>query len=261
MSSKSSPSTHHKKTPELITFDHLRKCVGWIAFLLPVLVTCGYMVTVGEFRLLGSISAYYFTPMRSLFVGALCMVGIFLYAYRGYTRKETILFRIAAGLAVAIALFSMNPDHYCDDLSDFSNNFCNPCFNFEIPFNNKQLLIHRSYFGLIHDFAAGLLFILLGYVSHNLFTRTHDSPDKKPNLRDVHNVHKRNRNRIYTVCGIIIWVSLGIYALFELLLPYIPGLQVINNIHPLLIVETTCLWAFGVSWLVKGFRPILGGKG
>ncbi|WP_238529224.1 hypothetical protein [Dietzia alimentaria] len=52
-----------------------------------------------------SISAFYYTPARGLFVGTLVAIGVALVAYRGYTRGENRLLNAAGTLAIVAALF------------------------------------------------------------------------------------------------------------------------------------------------------------
>lgn len=52
-----------------------------------------------------SISAFYYSPARGLFVGTLVAIGVALVAYRGYTRGENWLLNMAGTLAVVVALF------------------------------------------------------------------------------------------------------------------------------------------------------------
>ena len=54
---------------------------------------------------MGSISGFYYTPARGLFVGILVAIGVALVAYRGYTRGENRLLNAAGSLAVVVALF------------------------------------------------------------------------------------------------------------------------------------------------------------
>lgn len=51
-----------------------------------------------------SLSAFYYTPARGLFVGTLVAIGVALVAYRGYTRGENRLLNAAGVLAVVVAL-------------------------------------------------------------------------------------------------------------------------------------------------------------
>jgi hypothetical protein len=51
----------------------------------------------------GSISAYYFTPARAVFVGALCALGACLIIYRGNTDPEDIALNASGALAFVVA--------------------------------------------------------------------------------------------------------------------------------------------------------------
>lgn len=52
-----------------------------------------------------SISVFYYSPARGLFVGTLVAIGVALVAYRGYTRGENWLLNVAGTLAIVVALF------------------------------------------------------------------------------------------------------------------------------------------------------------
>lgn len=52
-----------------------------------------------------SLSAFYYTPARGLFVGTLVAIGVALVAYRGYTRGENWLLNAAGVLAIVVGLF------------------------------------------------------------------------------------------------------------------------------------------------------------
>ena len=54
--------------------------------------------------LLGSISAYYYTPVHAVFVGALVAIGITLVALKGRDPVEDLLFNLAGMLAPIVAL-------------------------------------------------------------------------------------------------------------------------------------------------------------
>jgi hypothetical protein len=52
----------------------------------------------------GSISAYYYTPVHALFIGALVSIGVTLVAMRGKNSVEDLLFNVAGVLAPIVAL-------------------------------------------------------------------------------------------------------------------------------------------------------------
>lgn len=57
----------------------------------------------------GSISAYYYTPVRSVFVGGLVAIGVSLIAIKGSTDWEDILLNLAGVLAPIVAFVPTSP--------------------------------------------------------------------------------------------------------------------------------------------------------
>lgn len=53
----------------------MRKAVGWIGTLLPVVLITGNVILFTA-SLPGSMSGYYYTHMGDVFVGALCAIGV-----------------------------------------------------------------------------------------------------------------------------------------------------------------------------------------
>ena len=64
----------------------LRKAVGWIGILLPFALMLGGFLIFKEEIIQESISHYYYTGMRDVFVGALCAVALFMFFYSGYNK-------------------------------------------------------------------------------------------------------------------------------------------------------------------------------
>lgn len=58
---------------------------------------------------LDSVSAYYYTPVRNVFVGALVAFGAALIAYHGPTREEEALLNLAGSMAIVIAFVPTVP--------------------------------------------------------------------------------------------------------------------------------------------------------
>lgn len=61
----------------------------------------------------GSISAYYYSPVRTVFVGALCAIGLVLIALWGKTALEDSLFNLAGLLAPVVAFVPAKDDGQC----------------------------------------------------------------------------------------------------------------------------------------------------
>lgn len=98
----------------LKTYSFLRIGTALIGILFPlVLWWVGLLVGV---ELQGSISDYYHTPMRNVFVGSLFAVGMLLYFYKGVTNEENIALNFAGVFAVLVALLptAAPPDLKCE---------------------------------------------------------------------------------------------------------------------------------------------------
>jgi hypothetical protein len=64
---------------------------------------------------------------------------------------------------------------------------------------------------------------------------------------------KKQRNRVYKICGIVILVSVAGIPIFGL-----DGIwEHVKAYKPTFVLETFALVAFGISWLTKG-EAILG---
>lgn len=86
------------------TYLSLRVGIAVIGAGLPLFLWIGGM-RIADVSLLGSMSAYYHTGMRDVFVGALCAVGVALYLYKGFSRAEDLSLTLAGVLAVCVAVF------------------------------------------------------------------------------------------------------------------------------------------------------------
>jgi hypothetical protein len=198
------------------TVLRLRRGVGVIGLALPFVLAIGHFLFAGEIVLLGSMSQYYYTEMRDVFVGGLCAMGVFLICYR-YARPDDILSTIAGTLAIAVAIF-----HTTDGR--------------KLPVSTNDRVV-----GIIHLIAAaGLLLLLAGFCLY-LF------PRKNPNAARVTR-QKKVRNGIYYVSGTVIVVALLLAAASKLFLTTATQ----NSLRALFWCEMAAVLAFGAAWLVKG---------
>lgn len=72
-----------------------------------LVITLGVSIAIERARAScwqGSISAYYYTPVHSLFVGALVSIGVTLVAMKGRNSLEDLFFNVAGVLAPLVAL-------------------------------------------------------------------------------------------------------------------------------------------------------------
>lgn len=82
------------------TYECLRSVMAVIAIVLPVV----FLVSAFWVRMQGSISAFYHTDMRNVFVGLLFAIGISLYIYKGYNKLENYGLAVAGLFLFGVAL-------------------------------------------------------------------------------------------------------------------------------------------------------------
>ncbi len=204
-----------KKNYLVISYLTLRSLIGLLGICLPLVLLLGSWIKGSDEVFLESISCYYHSVMRDLFVGILCAVALFLFAYRGYDKRDLIAGNLGGIFALGVAFF---PASDC-------------------------LGTATGIKGVLHLISATCFFLVLIYFSLHLF-RMSDKPRSRMGKL------KKNRNQAYKVCGLIILfciILIGVYFL----LPdrIIAGFE---GIHPVFWLEAIALWAFGFSWLTKG---------
>lgn len=86
------------------TYLRLRVGIAAIGVALPVVLWVGALALQGT-SLQSSMSAYYHTDMRDVFVGALFAIGIALFVYKGFSVAENVVLSLAGVMAVCVALF------------------------------------------------------------------------------------------------------------------------------------------------------------
>jgi len=197
----------------VISYLALRKAVGIIGFALPFVLVAGKALLDSP-AIQSSISGYYYTDMRNVFVGSLCAIGVFLMSYRGYEPKDEIAGRLASAFAIGVALFPTTP---------------------YVGATSRDMMI-----GILHWSFAALLFLTLSYFSLVLFTKT--DPNKQPTPQ------KHMRNTVYRVCGYIMLASILLIGVVSL-----PAVQpLVERLVPIFWLESIAVVTFGASWLIKG---------
>ncbi|PST83360.1 DUF998 domain-containing protein [Pedobacter yulinensis] len=210
------------KDGDALSYRRLRKMVGVLGFCFPFALAFGSLLSGACTELQSSISGYYHTNMRDLFVGVLCVVAFFFFAYRAYSLADRLAAKLASVFALGVAFFPTGAIP---------------------PFDSCRLEPYRqdSLTGYIHYAAAALLFLDMVYFCFFLFTRSAPSAGTTP--------EKRKRNRVFRTCGAIILVCILLLALYFSTLDKCPA---VVNLKPVLWLEAIALMAFGCSWLVKG---------
>jgi len=102
--------TEESPQPLVQSYLFLRRGIGIIGVALPFVLIFGKMLLERQFGILDSMSAYYASVMRDVFVGSLWAIGIFLICYQ-YDRLDNITSTIAGVAAIFVALFPHPPVH------------------------------------------------------------------------------------------------------------------------------------------------------
>jgi uncharacterized protein (DUF1330 family) len=214
------PGEKSRDNPALISYKALRRAVGILGISLPVILIAGSMIFGGCMEIQSSISAYYHTNMRNIFVGIICAIALFMFAYKGYDRRDAIAGKLACLFALGVAFF---PTSVGEPLSK-----CIPgC-------------IDKGVFSTIHFISAALFFLVLSYFSICLFTIKKEPVTERKILR----------NKLYRISGYGMLVCLALIALYAFWLKkFSPALQ---NYDPIFWLEFLALCLFGGSWLLKG---------
>jgi len=215
-------------SPLIISYLGLRKAVGFIGLALPFLLFFGNKLFSGTPWFQYSISDYYYTHMRDVFVGSLCAIGVFLITYRGYDICDRIAGAMASVFAIGVALFPTTPAATTEA-------------------NMSVITGTQVIFGRIHLAFAALLFSTLAYFCLALFTK---SDPVQPMT-----AQKKKRNVVYVICGWIIVACIVLIVLAELL--FLNSYSVyesatVKELHPVFWLESVAVIAFGISWLTKG---------
>ena len=180
-------------------------------------VIAGLRPTAGlePWRILRSVSAYYYTGAVAAFVGVLIALAAFLFTYRGYDNKDRRRDRVAAiiaGVAAVVVAF----------------------FPTAAPRGLPEPSWWTLTIGIIHYVAAVVLFGSFIFFSLFLFTKSNLKPGQRAPW------DKRARNGIYLLCGVAM-VGCVLWAL---------GAWLMDG--PIFWPEALALEFFAVSWLAKG---------
>lgn len=194
----------------------LRKALGFLGIAFPFILSLGAVILF-QTGFQNSLSDYYHTGMRDVYVATLCVFGFFLLSYKGYQRIDDIISNLGCVFAVGSALFPTTP-----------------------PGGGASS--GAALIGYAHVAFSGLFFLTLIYFSLFLFTKT--DPNKPPTKR------KLQRNKVYKACGYTMLISIFLLALYY----FIPGARAssLKALKPIYWLEAITVLAFGFSWFTKG---------
>src|SRR5262245_28707501 len=188
--------------------------IGRAGLLLPIVVRAGAWIFEG-IGTTDTISAYYYTGMRDVFVSTLVLSGALLSCYRTPALCDNVTAVVAGIAAIGIGLFPMDPTYAPEILRRF-------------PGMLDRCYINRGLLGFHFIFVTvffGLTFYLV-YFRFSAFTPPNPTPQKIV------------RNKIYKVCGAVMLVAflvIGVLALSK-------------NGALIFWPEAVAVCAFAVAW-------------
>jgi hypothetical protein len=151
-----------------LSYRNMRAITGYVGLTLPVVLLLAGVV---DGHVESSLSAYYYTKVGNVFTGALCVIGVFLLAYRLTAWAVDNVATTLAGLsALGVAFFHAAP---------------------------QNATLSQLRLADVHLTCAAVLFILLGAISLFLFPR-----DVLPD--------QRWRANWYRALGALIWLSIAL---------------------------------------------------
>ena len=223
-----------EKKKMLNSFYTIRKIIGTLGVLLPILVVIG-----NKCQFLPSLSHYYYSQSAVFFIAILSSFGLFLISYKGYEKAENEWFSdncithmggFAVLLVVVIPTACVGDE--CTLVGEFKNGF---------PMYGHTSSVKSA----IHLASAGIFLFAMGWMSVKRFT--------KGTTTKYHTYYKYS--------GYTVWACISI-LLIEFVASKITGTNVYLSPFDVLFFETIAVAAFGSSWLLKGkaIKDIIGFK-
>ncbi|HEX5595135.1 MAG TPA: hypothetical protein VFX61_03795 [Micromonosporaceae bacterium] len=207
----------------------MRAALGFLGIGLPFLLLGGDLILAkGAARVRDSLSAYYYSGMRDVFVGVLVAAGIFLITYKVVERNlDNTLSMLAGGAVLGVALFpAARPN------ADVG------------PLTPLQEALGETPVAFVH-FACAAVFILSLAVISFLFGLREG---KRAQQRDGQWVKMSPTfwRHFHWACATVIVLAVAFVAATKLFTWF-------DN-YSLLVGESVAVFAFGSSWLMKGLE-------
>lgn len=209
----------------------IRTVVGVLGIALPIVFIIGEAFFLrGDLHVRGSISAYYHTSMRDLFVAGLCVIGFLLMTYMSaQTKTWDFWLSLVAGIAVLGVVFFPTRRPGLADGAPLCGSEPAPA-----GCSAVQQALGETPTAVVHFVCAAVFILSLAAIAF-LFA-----------YREKKYENDTRMALVQRICGwaiivAILWVGLGF--LVDL---------TIWELTPLYVGEVISVWAFGISWLLKG---------
>ncbi|HEX2770916.1 MAG TPA: hypothetical protein VHN18_00625 [Micromonosporaceae bacterium] len=216
------PSEDHGDSDRLLylrSYLLMRTVIGLIGVALPLaLLLIDGLFLAGDMPR-GSLSAYYHTGMRDVFVGSLCVIGLFLMTYMAlHYNWDNVLSTVAGVAVLGVAMFPTGGN---------------------TPLTPLQERLGEKNVSTGHMVCAAIFILSLAAISFLFGRREGRRPDRT--------AEQQARGKLlHWVCGFAILAAVAYVLITKRLGRF--------DEHSLFYGETVAVLAFGVSWLMKGLE-------
>lgn len=208
----------------VVSFLTTGRAIAFLGLFLPASMLLWSLLTTSSIR--GSLSEYYYTPVRDLMVGTLITMAVFLWSYRGFSdrdddlRADRRVGKVAAVGAVIIAFFPIIPRN--DDRCTL-----------------VQCIIGPRPAATVHGVGATAFFVCLAIFCLVLLPRS-----------VVRSPGAIVRVRIYLAAGWIIVAACVFIGIWQFLPAEI--VFALGHFRPVFWAESLAIVSFSVAWIVRG---------
>ena len=258
-----------------LSYQRLRLAVGYLGMALPAMLV-GYSLLAVSFQwpdvttqtdglpFEASISDYYYSQMGDIFVGTLCVLGVFLWFYDGHPNTDAqntsprwrdrlsdkFVARMAAIGAIGTALFPLRPPSKTAAFDTLPNTGlphgigADWLSGFDLSFSKT-----------LHFGSALLYFVAMVLFCLVLFTRGNGTQDNKVMVKgcEVTKINWAPRNKFFAMCGWIIVACVALLGFYNAMesAGQTAFIEWADRIKYYLWVEIVAVLAFAQAWIEK----------
>lgn len=206
------------------SFLLMRRVIGWIGTLLPIVLVVGD-AAFSSAPLPITLSDFYYTPMRNIMVGSLCVLGVFLLLYDIGVRLDHWVTNVSGVGVLGVAFLPGAPEV-------------------------AHLTSSQEVIGNVHVVFASIAFVGFSITTWRFARADSDGPDGQAPAR-----------RTCTFYRVSSLVMLGFIILSGVAI-FVP-VSIQNDTKVLFDFEALACMTFGISFLVKGrgLQPLLSAPG
>jgi hypothetical protein len=204
----------------------MRAFIGLTGIIMPIALITFDSLLSHRFAVLGSLSVYYHTGVRDIFVGSLCAVSVFLITYKVFERNLDNTLSVVAGIAAMVIAFFPTSRPAGSSL----------------PLTPFQAYAGEHRVAVVHYTAAAVFMLALVIISFTFGAREGKRLQQRGAVQAKFS--PRFWRWFHWGCAIAILLSAAFIVVTQTLHVY--------DAYSLFIGETVAVFAFGVSWLAKG---------